>query len=98
MEEATGWLLHKLPGKKRAALAGATPYLRLFGVATGGVLLAKGAISAVQQSEHGTTAAGRVLEARHFAESLLGEAEGLKYAVMHGGEIVMQADAVLGAR
>ncbi len=97
LQEATGWLLRKLPENRDAALAGATPYLRLFALASGGVLLAKGALSAARQSGHGTTPEGRVLEARHFAESLLGEAEGLKYAVMHGSEAVMQAEAALGA-
>ena len=35
------------------------------------------------------------MEARHFAESLMGETEGLKHAVAHGYETVMEADAVL---
>ena len=98
LEEATGWLLRKLLENRSAALAGATLYLRLFGIAAGGAYLAKGALSAARQSDHGTMPEAHVLEARHFAESLMGEAEGLKNAVMHGSEAVGQAETVLGAR
>jgi hypothetical protein len=38
------------------------------------------------------------LEARHFAESLMGETEGLKHAVSRGYDTVSQAEAVLGWR
>ena len=61
LEDATGWLLGKLPENRNAALAGATPFLRLFGIACGGTYLAKGALSAIRGSsdEHGTNAEGR---------------------------------------
>ncbi len=48
LEEATGWLLGRLPEDRNAALAGATPFLRLFGIAAGGAYLAKGALSAMR--------------------------------------------------
>ena len=98
LSEATGFLLKQLSENKDAALAGATPYLRLFGIASGGTYLAKGALSAVRQPAiYGTDPQAKVLEARHFAESLSGEAEGLKHAVSLGYGAISQADAVLGA-
>ncbi len=99
LEETSGWLLRQLSENRAAALSGATPYLRLFAIASGGVYLAKGALSAARNSGvHGTSPGAHALEARHFAESLMGETEGLKYAVTHGYETVTQADAVLGSR
>jgi butyryl-CoA dehydrogenase len=98
LEEATGSLLRQLPENRNAALAGATPFLRLFGIACGGTYLAKGALSAMRGSDvHGTHPEAKVLEARHFAESLMGETEGLKYAVSCGYDTVSQAETVLGS-
>lgn len=98
LEETSAWLQRQLAENKAAALAGATPFNRLFGLATGGVLLAKGALAAARGVGDGVDANARALEARHFAESLMGDTDGLKHAVTHGYETVMQADAVLGAR
>jgi alkylation response protein AidB-like acyl-CoA dehydrogenase len=99
LEEASDWLQRKLTGDKDAALAGATPFGRLFGIAAGGIFLAKGALAAVRGADgQGTGADAHVVEARHFAESLMGETEGLKYAVIRGGETVTQAGKVLGMR
>ena len=38
-----------------------------------------------------------MLEARHFAESLMGETEGLRHAVSRGHAAVSQAEAVFGS-
>ncbi|WP_245298236.1 acyl-CoA dehydrogenase, partial [Rhodomicrobium vannielii] len=46
LEETTEWLLRKLAQDRDAALAGATPYGRLFANAAGGVFLARGALAA----------------------------------------------------
>ncbi len=98
LENTAGWLLGQLPENRNAALAGATPFLRLFGIACGGTYLAKGALSAMRGSDvHGTNPEGKVLEARHFAESLMGETEGLKHAVSCGYDTVSQAETVLGS-
>ena len=99
LEDATGWLLRTLPENRNAALAGATPFLRLFGIACGGTYLAKGALSAMRGSDvHGAQPEAKVLEARHFAENLMGETEGLKHAVSSGHETVSRAETVLGLR
>jgi acyl-CoA dehydrogenase len=99
LEEACHWLQRKLSEDKNAALAGATPFGRLFGITAGGIYLAKGALAATRAAEiHGTAAGAHAVEARHFAENLMGETDGLKNAVMHGWETVTQADSLLGAR
>jgi acyl-CoA dehydrogenase len=99
LEEACHWLQRKLSEDKNAALAGATPFGRLFGITAGGIYLAKGALAAARGADsHGASAGARAVEARHFAENLMGETDGLKYAVMHGWETVAQADSLLGAR
>ncbi|MHC1549853.1 acyl-CoA dehydrogenase family protein [Phyllobacterium sp. K27] len=84
--EATGaWLQEALAnGKVSEALAGATPYLRLFGLAAGASYLAKGAL-ADSDNRH------KVL-ARYFAENLLNETAALKDRVLNG------AASLLGAR
>ena len=97
LEESSHWLLKTLGNDKNAALAGATPFARLFGLASGGVYLARGALASAR-SANGNGDAGRIVEARHFAESVMGETDGLKYAVSHGHETISQADAVLGGR
>jgi acyl-CoA dehydrogenase len=97
LEETTAWLQRQLAENKKAALSGATPFGRLFALAAGGVLLAKGALAAARGAD-GADAGARAIEARHFAESLMCDTEGLKHAVTHSYETVMQADSVLGAR
>jgi hypothetical protein len=78
-------------GRQRAALAGATAFLRLFSLCTGGVLLAKGALA-----EDATN--GRfVTLARFFAERILGETAGLRLAVTEGAAALDQAAALLAA-
>ena len=48
LARATDWLLAHLDKDADAALAGASPYLRLFGLATGGCLLAQQALAALR--------------------------------------------------
>ncbi len=91
LEETSALLLRRLSEDRAAALAGATAFQRLFGLAAGGAYLAKGALTSASTEAH-------IVEARHFAESLMGETSGLKHSVVHGHETVNQADAVLGLR
>lgn len=98
LEDTTHWLLRTLSENRSAALTGATPYLRMFGVTSGGIYLADGALAAARGANgSGKNADAHIVEARHFAESVMVETEGLKYAVSHGHETVSKADAVLGA-
>ena len=50
LERATAWLLSKVNEAPQAAQAGATPYLRLFGNAAGGCMLADEALAALRVS------------------------------------------------
>ncbi|MFY9656872.1 MAG: acyl-CoA dehydrogenase [Methylocystis sp.] len=70
------------------ALAGATPYLRLFALARGGTLLAKGAAE---------VDARRAAIARFFAQNVAVAASGLAREVIDGGAATLEADAALGA-
>lgn len=85
LEATSTWLQEALAnGQISEALAGATPYLRLFGLAAGATYLAKGAL-ADSDDRH------KIL-ARYFAENLLGETAALKDRVLNG------AASMLGAR
>jgi hypothetical protein len=89
---ATAYLAKALAaGDLQPALAGATPYLRLFALAFGGALLAKGALGADETDRDRATAL-----ARFHAESLLGEAASLAAAVIEGAEGLQQAALHLG--
>ena len=77
------------------ALAGATPYLRLFGHAVGGCLLADEALAA-RRLDTGDDA-GRTAIARFFAEAIASAAPGLETTVVESADSITAADAVLGA-
>ena len=68
-----------------AALAGAAPYLRLFGLAAGGIYLAKGALAAARDGASNGQAQP-ILLARFFAENLATAAPGLKETVIAGAD------------
>ena len=86
---ASRWLGGALQKSPDAALAGAQPYLRLFGLASGGVYLARGALAVVRDG--GTDSAGRIATARFFAENLATAAPGLADTVTTGAETVVSA-------
>ncbi len=90
LKEATRFLQERVSGDgMQEALAGATPYLRLFALAAGGAYLAKGAIA-----EKST---GRIALCRFFAENLVGEGQALKDRVIKGGDSLAAAAAALVA-
>ncbi|MEA2935963.1 MAG: 3-(methylsulfanyl)propanoyl-CoA dehydrogenase, partial [Variibacter sp.] len=98
LERTTDWLLAQLDKSPDAALAGATPYLRLFGTAAGGCALAQEAITSARLAGHnggGAGAAGRATLARFFAENFATQAGGLERAVIEGAESISQAEAAL---
>jgi hypothetical protein len=71
-----------------SALAGATPYLRMFGLVTGGWLMARQAVAATRQLDHGVGdspfLAAKVVTARFYCEQILPQASGLLPAVTAG--------------
>jgi alkylation response protein AidB-like acyl-CoA dehydrogenase len=95
LDRATTWLLSKVESEPKAALAGATPYLRLFGNAAGGCMLADEAMAAVRISEG--EPASRISVARFFAENIAVQASGLERAITEGSDSVNIADAALTA-
>jgi alkylation response protein AidB-like acyl-CoA dehydrogenase len=93
LDRASTWLLGRIDKQPQAALAGATPYLRLFGNAAGGCMLADDALTALRIADG--EAGARVAVARFFAENLAVQAPGLERAVIEGAEVVNAADAAL---
>ena len=74
-------------GNSQAALFGAAPYLRLFALAAGGALLARGALA--------EKSAGRIALSRFFAENLAGETRALRERVTDGAASLAAAAASL---
>jgi acyl-CoA dehydrogenase len=95
LERATTWLLSKVEAEPQSALAGATPYLRLFGNAAGGCMLADEALAALRIADG--EPASRVAIARFFAENIAVQAPGLERAVTEAADSVNSADIALTA-
>jgi acyl-CoA dehydrogenase len=87
--EATQWMAETLEGSPNLALAGATPYLRLFGIALGGHYLANAALKGLD--EGGPQGLKSVALARFFAENISVAGQGLAASVMSGGYAVLDA-------
>jgi 3-(methylsulfanyl)propanoyl-CoA dehydrogenase len=92
LARATAWLIGQLGKAPDAALAGATPYLRLFGFASGGCLLAKRALSTKRAGEDAAAALATV---RFFAEHIAVNAGSLERTVVEGAGGINNADAAL---
>ncbi|ANK90440.1 MULTISPECIES: acyl-CoA dehydrogenase [Rhizobium] len=92
LEETTGWLLAALAdGRASEALAGATSYQRLFGLALTGCYLAKGALA---ESGDGK-GEGRIALCRFAAENLLAETAALRDRVVNGAASLAAARILL---
>ncbi len=85
LKRASHWMGTQLATNRDAALAGATPYLRLFGIAAGGVYLARGALAASRDGN----GAGAVSSARYFAENVVTAATGLAQTVTGGAGAIL---------
>jgi hypothetical protein len=83
LAEATRWIAGDLERDSDSAMAAAAPYLRLFGLAAGGVYLAKGALATTRNGDIGL-AAQPIAIARFFAETLATAAPGLKDTIVDG--------------
>lgn len=91
LEAASTHLLALLDkGQAVEALVGATPYLKLFGLAAGGAYLAKGALASV--SDSGPQSTLRIGTARFAAEQLLPETASLRSQIVEGADAVLAAD------
>ncbi len=89
LAEASRWMGSALQTSPEAAMAGATPYLRLFGLAAGGIYLARGALAAARDGGQGQCMAQPIAIARFFAENLATAAAGLKDTVVGGADATL---------
>jgi acyl-CoA dehydrogenase len=99
-ERATAFMLEASATRPQDALAGATPYLRLFALARGGTALGRGALAAHRLLSAGNSDPAlleRVATARFFAENIATGAGGLEREVTRGAGSVHAAAAVLSA-
>jgi acyl-CoA dehydrogenase len=95
LTDATVWMGQMSGVNPNAALSGATPYLRLFGIAAGGHYLARGALAAARDGTLGSTHAQHVAVARFFAENICVQASGLAAVVTSGGDAVLNVETEL---
>jgi hypothetical protein len=91
-ETATRYMQQTLTKAPNDALAGATPYLRLFALARGGTALANLALAA---RPAGALHAHQIAIARFFAENLCTGAKGLEITVTEGAASVHLAQTAL---
>jgi hypothetical protein len=97
LREATDWIMSSGLAEPGDALAGATPYIRLFGLVIGGWLLARSALAASRllRGAGGADAAflqDKIGTARFYAGQLLPQAAGLLPAVTAGAGPLSQVD------
>ena len=95
LKETTDWLLTNGLSDPNNALAGATPYLRMCGIVTGGWLLARAAQAARNLLDAGEGDADflnqKLVTARFYAEQLLPQAAGLAPSVTAGPSDLLHA-------
>jgi len=95
LERSSKWLLERVASAPNDALAGATPYLRLFGSTLGGCMLAGEALAAKSNGNAGGDPQRYVTLARFFAENISVQAGSLEKTVTDSADAVNGADAVL---
>jgi hypothetical protein len=95
LAEASLFMGKSLQKNPATAMSGATPYLRLFGLAAGGIYLARVALAAAR---NGAGSAQAIVIARFFAENLATAAPGLKETIVSGADTTLaMADEALSA-
>ncbi|MCC6226515.1 MAG: acyl-CoA dehydrogenase [Microthrixaceae bacterium] len=88
LERCANWIMTNGLEDPRRALAGATPFLRLFGIVVGGWLLARQALAAGAELADGSDDVAylraKITTARYYADHHLPQAGGLVSAVQAG--------------
>jgi acyl-CoA dehydrogenase len=101
LDRATSFMLKAVSGNQPdAALAGATPYLRLFALAQGGTALAEAALAANAVEAAGDSDPAhpaRIALCRFFAENIATGARGLEETVISGAGFVEDAPLALAS-
>jgi hypothetical protein len=97
LSRSTDWLIETYGREPSLALAGAAPYLRLFGTVAGGWLMAMAALAALRRRSEGSGDAvflkAKLATARFYADHVLVQAEALAAQVMRGGPSVLALQA-----
>ncbi len=92
----TDWVMTNGIADPLQALAGATPYLRIFGIVTGGWLIARQALAArgelVAGSDDTAYLQAKITTARYYAEQVLPTAAGLVPSVQAGSSVLYEVD------
>src|SRR5260221_6971972 len=95
LEQATSWIVENWNSDPAATIAGAVPYLKLFGTVAGGWIMARAALSAQSRLERHDGEDGfnqaKLANAAFYAEQYLPAAAGLVPAV-RGGATIMRFD------
>jgi alkylation response protein AidB-like acyl-CoA dehydrogenase len=93
LADTTHWMLERGAANPNDALAGATPYLRMFSLVTAGWLMARQAVAASRHLEEGTgdpaVMRAKLATAQFFCDHLLPAAVSLAPAVTSGFERTM---------
>ena len=97
LEQATDWLLETAASDLNRAAAGATPYLRQFGLVAGGWLMARAAAAAERRlgAEDGANRPfldAKIRTARFYADNVLPGARAQAAAVLHGADSTLALD------
>ena len=95
VERTSHWLLERIATDPDDALAGATPYLRLFSVTLGGCLLAREALSARADAAVSGDPQRYIMVARYFAENITVQSRSLEGMITDGFSPITGADLVL---
>ena len=101
LDRATSFMLASVRSNSpEQALAGATPYLRLFALAGGGAALAEMALAAcaaMQAGETNPAHSARIALCRFFAENIASAAPGLEQSILTGSGFVQDAPLALAS-
>ena len=98
-EQASVWLIARTGNDPRAAAAGATPYMRLFGTLYGGFLLARSAVAAhatmTNGGDHGDFMRAKIATARFYAEQVLAQTPAALRSITAGTKALFDVDPEL---
>jgi len=87
LAKTTTWMMDQLKTEPNNALAGATPYLEMFGIVAGGAYLARGALAAVDGLSDRPNDAflkQKLAVAAFYAANILPQGRGLKATICQG--------------
>ena len=97
LSDVTSWSMTSGLADPKEALAGATPYLRIFGIVTGGWLMARQALAARAELDAGSSDSAyleaKIVTARFYAEQQLPQAAGWVASVKGGAAVLYDVDA-----